>query len=137
MNTISNATMENDAKIEQLVERYYQRLFDHTEMKEIDEGWSVITLPWLDQKNDMLEVYAKRMPDGTVAMSDDGDVLNELSLRGVEIGRMRLSAFAAQYGARLEGEELVADCDEAGFPARFGQFVSLLIALSHCNQQPA
>ena len=46
-------------------------------------GWGIITTPFVGLFNDTIDIFAKKNPDGTIILSDDGNTLGNLELFGV------------------------------------------------------
>jgi len=63
---------------------YFDWLRDKTVLREIDNGWTEITTPFLDRRNDCLQIYAKP-ENGMILLTDDGYVISDLRICGCDL----------------------------------------------------
>lgn len=71
-------------EIKQLTDGYFRWLKDNTSFRELEEGWTEISTPFLDRHNDGLQIYAKPENKG-VRLSDDGYVIDDLIMSGCSL----------------------------------------------------
>ena len=57
-----------------------QRTFDQ---QDDITSWSVISTPFVGMFNDTIDIFVRKLPDGKVTLSDDGNTLANLELVGV------------------------------------------------------
>lgn len=104
------------------VDSYYGWLRSKTHISaEGNDGWNLISTPFLGLFNDTLEIYAKKQGDNII-LSDDGKTLRDLKLMGVsfshKIRREILEKVLLNYEITEKEDELIVQTQEAGFPQR-------------------
>ena len=104
------------------INEYFEWLKKRTFVSQDDAtGWSVISTPFVGLFNDTIDIFAKQNPDGTIALSDDGNTLNNLELFGVGFknttGRKSiLDRVKLNYGVSISKDlELTKVVDKADF----------------------
>lgn len=104
------------------VDSYYGWLRSKTHISaEGNDGWNLISTPFLGLFNDALEIYAKKQGDNII-LSDDGKTLRDLKSMGVSFShktrRKMLEKVLLNYGITEKEDELIVQTQEAGFPQR-------------------
>lgn len=104
------------------VDSYYGWLRSKTHIfAEGNDGWNLISTPFLGLFNDTLEIYAKKQGD-SIILSDDGKTLRDLELMGVSFShktrREMLEKVILNYGITEKEDELIVQTQEASFPQR-------------------
>jgi hypothetical protein len=92
-----------------------------------------ISTPFLDHHNDHIEVYVRRLADGSLVLTDGGDVIRDLAAGGVDvnsISRRRMLATAAEVrGVAIEGEELTVRSTPEDFPKKKHALMQAMLAI--------
>lgn len=106
--------------LSQLVDDYAHWIRRGTAVEQVgDYCW--ITTPFLDWKNDHIQVYAKR--DGEyLVLTDDGHACAEI-LTSPE----RIKSVVPGFGVSLVGGELVTRATDADFPQRLQSLVLVIL----------
>ena len=106
------------------VDSYYGWLRSKTHIPaEGNDGWNLISTPFLGLFNDTLEIYAKKQGN-SITLSDDGKTLRDLKLMGVSFShktrKEMLEKVILNYGVTVteKKEELIVQTQEAEFPQR-------------------
>ena len=121
--------------MKELVNAYLEWLRKGLSMKEISDGWHEVVTPFLNHKNDMIEVYLKRAEDNQIIISDGGNTLNELTLSGIDIERsgkrmMELNVILRSFGiSRSENNELIVKSNQANFPEKKHNFIQAILSV--------
>ena len=117
--------------VESLMERYWAWLRDQTSLREIGD-WIEITTPYLDRRNDCLQIYAKR-GDGGYVLTDDGYVLDDLEQSGCNIGSARHRALIDMtlngFGVRRSDSALEVATSADSFAVRKHNLVQAMLAV--------
>lgn len=123
-------------RLKELVGGYFRWLSKGTEVARADGGWFVVSTPFIGAFNDTLEIYARR-ENGKILLSDDGETLRNLALRGCDVFRdaRRLEfveSILLNHGARLDREngELLAESRESDFPQKMHALVSAMLEIN-------
>ncbi|NOT00629.1 MAG: DUF1829 domain-containing protein [Phycisphaerales bacterium] len=72
------------AEIQSLVDQYAAWLKEKTTLRQVDDAYVEITVPYLDRHNDYLQIYACRS-DGGYCLTDDGYIIDDLELTGCKL----------------------------------------------------
>lgn len=122
--------------IDESVHAYYNWLEEKTVIRK-DEitGWSVISTPFTGLFNDSINIYAKKLSDGIIRLSDDGETIHNLELSGVNIGKSIkrkeiLEAIKSNYGITIENNEICIDSKIEEFVQNKHNFISAIIEIS-------
>ena len=104
------------------INEYFEWLKKRTFVSQDDTtGWSVISTPFVGLFNDTIDIFAKQNPDGTIALSDDGNTLGNLELFGVgfknSTGRKGIiDRIKLNYGVAITKDaEITKTVDKADF----------------------
>ncbi len=107
--------MLNQNTIDNYIDNYFKWLKANYSTSEISNGIFRITTPFLDNMNDMIEIYLDNS-NGNLMLSDGGNTINEFSLNGIEITEHKkkvLSNIIKKFGIYLnENLELYIYADE-------------------------
>ncbi len=103
--------------VEKIIDEYMQFLRARMSYREADNGWQVITTPFLDMYNDAIEIYCKAKDDQKIIFSDGGETLNKLELAGITFNRRgkRKNIFDSillNYGVKLKNEEIFVEVED-------------------------
>jgi hypothetical protein len=69
--------------MKELIDAYIEWLKNGIHIRELDNGWSEIITPFLNHRNDMIEIYAKKNGD-EILLSDACVTITDLGLMGVD-----------------------------------------------------
>ena len=72
--------------IQKMIKEYTDWLYSSFSAVQVGEYYE-LTTPYLDRYNDHLQIYVKQESDGTYLLTDDGDMLTNLSASGLSISR--------------------------------------------------
>ena len=115
------------------MERYWAWLRDETAIRELGE-WTEITTPYLDRRNDCLQIYVKRV-EGGYLLTDDGCVLDDLEQSGCKIegpGREVLFRTTLNgFGVQLNGNALEVRASADDFALRKHNLVQAMLAVDN------
>ncbi len=104
-----------------LVNSYVEWIRKGISLREVGNGWHEVVTPFLNHRNDMIELYLKQEKE-QILISDGGNTLNELILNGVDIERSKkrtdeLNTILRSFGVSKNGNnELFARTDVKKFP---------------------
>lgn len=107
--------------MKELVNSYVEWIRTGLSLREVGNGWHEVVTPFLNHRNDMIELFLKQENDHII-ISDGGNTLNELILSGVDIDRSskrtdELNTILRSFGiSKNEGNELFAKTDGKKFP---------------------
>lgn len=93
-----------------------------------------ITTPYLDRHNDYLEIYVKQEKDGTIELTDDGNIIDDLEMSGVNIlgtpkRKDMLNQILRKFSVTLSETTLRTRATEADFPLKKHLFVQAMLAV--------
>ncbi len=119
-----------------IIDRYVEWLRDQSVETELAGGWSSVTFPFLDRHNDYLEFFVSQTND-IVDITDEGRTLRELNQIGCDLklrSKRREIAEGILRGLGLDtrllnGVELTAKTDLAGFPMAIHRLILATLAL--------
>jgi hypothetical protein len=66
-----------------LVNDYLKWLKSEYEEKELKNGWTSIITPYLNRRNDMIEIFLKKSGNGLYLISDGGETISDLEACGL------------------------------------------------------
>lgn len=117
---------------EQLVDAYLEWLRSGLSAEAIDGGCE-LTTPFLDRHNDHLQIYAERR-NGTILLSDDGQVLADLRTSGLELDtpkrRQHFATIIKGFGVREESGELLVEASNKTLGQRTHSLVQAMLAVN-------
>jgi hypothetical protein len=121
-----------DNECERLVNEYLEwlrRNISVTQMGEVCE----ITTPFLDRHNDHLQIYV-RQENGQYVLSDDGYILADLEMSGMEFDTERrrhiLSTILRSFGVIREGDELQVRAQGQDLARRKHNLIQAMLAIN-------
>ena len=92
----------------------------------------VITSPFLDRHHDYLQIYVQRNDSGLL-LSDDGYVLRDLRISGLDLNTERrqeaLDQIIRPFGVRLTGDELQVVATERDFAQKKHDLIQAMLAV--------
>jgi hypothetical protein len=106
-----------------LADSYLEWLKANITVKEIN-GFAEITTPFLDRYNDHLQIYVKSLENDKLLLTDDGYILNELSISGLDLKyspkkQRILNTILNGYGVQKSPDgELFIEATRGNFPQK-------------------
>ena len=105
-----------------LVDSYVEWIRQGLIIREVKGGWYEIVTPFLNHKNDMIELYIKEEGE-QITLSDGGNTINELKLSGLDISKSAkrsedLNMILRSFGLQRVngGKEISVKTDKKRFP---------------------
>lgn len=105
-----------------LVDSYVEWIRQGLIIHEAKGGWYEIVTPFLNHKNDMIELYIKEEKE-QITLSDGGNTINELKLSGLDISKSAkrsedLNMILRSFGLQRVngGKEISVKTDKKRFP---------------------
>jgi hypothetical protein len=108
--------------MKELVNSYVEWIRKGLSLREVGDGWHEVVTPFLNHRNDMIELFLKQEGNNQVIISDGGNTLNELRLSGVELERggkrtEELNTILRSFGiTKNDNNELFVKTDANKFP---------------------
>lgn len=121
--------------IDKAIDEYCKFIKSGIKAEPLNNGWYVITTPFLGMFNDYIQVYC-RNDNNTVTIFDGGDTLDNLELAGVNISRSKtkhhiLDQILQNYNVTLtEKNELLVKTDIKGFAQAKQNLLSAIMEAS-------
>ncbi len=118
--------------IQKLIDTYYAWLKDKTILRQVNR-WVEITTPYLDNHNDYIQIYAKKV-NGEFILTDDGYTISDLesssckldSPKRQDLLKMTLNGF----GVQMEGKALQVHASSDNFALRKHNLVQAMLAVN-------
>jgi hypothetical protein len=118
--------------MKELVDSYIDWIREGMSLRSLGNGWHEVVTPFLNHKNDMIELYIKQQND-QITISDGGNTLNELMLSGVDRSRKRtneLNVILRSFGVSKNGSnELVINTDTKKFPESKHRLIQAVLSI--------
>src|SRR6266550_3796540 len=115
--------------VQSLLDQYWTWLRDKTTLRQMKE-WVEITTPYLDRHNDHLQIYVKRQ-NGTLVLTDDGYVLDDLEQSGCRIDSAKRQALLKMtlngFGIQLNDRALQVHASHDNFALRKHNLVQAML----------
>lgn len=115
-----------------LISAYTDWLRKKISVEEIND-YCEITTPFLDRRNDSLQIYVKRS-NGGLELSDDAYTLTDLKISGVDLNtdkrKQLLLGILNGFGVRLKGDELTVEARERNFPQKKHNLLQAMMAIN-------
>lgn len=120
-------------EIARLVAQYQSWLKDKTTLKSVHADWVEISTPFLDRRNDFIQLYAKSA-EGGYQLTDDGNTIRELELSGCNIDTPKRKALlqVALNGFRVDERNgaLSVRASAENFAARKHALIQAILAIN-------
>lgn len=120
-------------EIARLVEQYQSWLKDKTTLKSVHADWVEISTPFLDRRNDFIQLYA-RSDAGSYQITDDGNTIRDLELSGCNLDTPKRKALlqVALNGFRVEEKHdvLSVRASADNFAARKHALIQAILAVN-------
>ncbi len=120
--------------MKELVNSYVEWIKQGLTLREVGNGWHEVTTPFLNHKNDMIELFLKH-DDNQVLLSDGGNTISELILSGVNIDNSKrrsneLNSIIRSFGIQRNGDnEIYARTDARKFPEVKHRLIQAILAI--------
>lgn len=120
--------------MKELVNSYVDWIRDSLTLRDVGNGWHEIVTPFLNHRNDMIELYLRQEGE-EIVLSDGGNTINELTLSGTDINRSQkkteelnniLRSFGIQKNAH---NEISARTSAKKFPQVKHRFIQAIISV--------
>lgn len=116
-----------------LVNSYVEWMKEGFSLRSLDNGWHEVVTPFLNHRNDMIELYLKQEGD-TILISDGGITINELKLSGVDIDRSKkrtkqLDIILNSFGISSIQNELTVKTNKAEFPQVKHRIIQAILSI--------
>jgi hypothetical protein len=121
--------------IPDLVSDYVSWLRDKTQVRVLTNGWHEITSPFVDQHNDMVQIYARRTDDGCIVITDDGYTIADLASSGCDVDsspkrKALLTSILNGFGVQRRGSALHVVASELDFPSKKHALLQAMLAVN-------
>lgn len=120
-------------EIARLVEQYQSWLKDKTTLKSVHADWVEISTPFLDRRNDFIQLYA-RSDAGGYQITDDGNTIRDLELSGCNLDTPKRKALlqVVLNGFRVEEKHdvLSVRASADNFAARKHALIQAILAVN-------
>lgn len=121
------------SEVQSLIEGYWTWLKDKTTLRDLGEGWTEITTPYLDRHNDYLQIYARK-EGGRYFLTDDGYILDDLELSGcrIEGGKREtlLKTTLNGFGVQVNNHAIETQATPQTFALRKHNLVQAMLAVN-------
>jgi len=93
-----------------------------------------LTTPYLDRFNDYFQIYVKQESDGSIIMTDDGYIINNLNSSGIMFKsgskrKMLLDGIVKNFSLKLEGNAIVANATASNVSQKKHQMVQAMLRI--------
>lgn len=120
--------------MKELVNSYVEWIRKGLSLREISNGWHEVVTPFLNHKNDMIELYLKQ-DNEQITISDGGNTINELVLSGIDIDRSKkrteeLDSILRSFGISINANnELFIKTDSKRFPETKHRLIQAVLSI--------
>ena len=113
---------QGDLTIQAMIENYANWLKSEITTSQFGD-YVELTLPYVDRFNDYLQIYAKHNRDGSIELTDDGYIINNLITSGIPLKkgtprRNALEQIAHNFNVQLRGEDIVVRATPNNYPQK-------------------
>lgn len=121
------------SELQPLMDRYSAWLKDKTSLRQLDDGWTAITTPYLDRHNDYIQIYLRRQ-DGGFQLTDDGFTIRGLEQSGCKLDTPKrqqlLRATLAGFGVQNPEGILKVHTSSQTFPMHKHNLIQAILAIN-------
>jgi len=119
--------------MKELINDYFNLLKKEMDTALISEDLFVITTPFLDKHNDLIDVYVKLLPDEKVIITDKGETFNNLKQDGIVIGdenfMEKIDFVIYGLSISIDNDELILHANTTNFAQKFHNFIQTIIKI--------
>ena len=120
-------------ELQPLMNRYFAWLKDKTSLRQLDDGWTEITTPYLDRHNDYIQIYIRRQ-NGGFQLTDDGFTIRDLEQSGCKLDTPKreqlLRATLAGFGVHNQKGILELNTSTQTFPMHKHNLIQAILAVN-------
>ena len=120
-------------EVRELLDRYTAWLREKSVTKDLGDGYTEITTPYLDRHNDYIQIYVRAHADGYL-LTDGGETIQDLRLSGCDLDTKRRKELLHQtlrgFGANLDGEAIHIRATSRNFPLRKHNLVQAILGVN-------
>ena len=96
--------------------------------------YTELTVPFVDRFNHYLQIYVKQNNDGTIEITDDGYIINNLITSGISFKKnssryKALHKIAKNFNVSIIEEEITTTATEKSFPIKKHMIVQAMLAI--------
>lgn len=129
--------------MQELIDSYVDWIKKGISLREVKGGWHEIVTPFLNHKNDMIELYV-RENNGQIILSDGGNTINELKMSGLDVEKSKkrlseLENILQSFGIHKNGgREITISTDAKRFPEVKHRLIQAILAIDdmHVLSEP-
>lgn len=114
------------------INSYIRWLKENIHTKEVN-GFFEITTPFLDRRNDHLQIYAKQIGD-KIILTDDGYIINDLVMCGCDISSPRrqkvLFTILNGLGVKIDDNTLTIEATIDNYPQKKHALIQAMISVN-------
>lgn len=120
--------------MKELVNSYVEWIKKGLSLRKLSNGWHEVVTPFLNHKNDMIELYLKQENE-QIIISDGGNTLNELLLSGVDVNRSKkrseeLQIILRSFGiTKKDDNELFVIAERKKFPESKHRLIQAILSI--------
>ncbi len=117
-----------------LIDSYIDWLKEEISIRELKGGWHEIVTPFLNHRNDMIELYVRQEGE-QILISDAGNTLNEVRLSGLELNKSpkrleELNTIIRSFGLQRNAlKEITALTNKQNFPEVKHRFIQAILSI--------
>lgn len=119
-----------------IIDSYATWIKDNTFTRKVSgDNHFAISTPFLDTRNDHIDIYVKKVSDNKYLFSDDGYTLADLQMVGTDIfstdkRKKIFNTTLNRYGVSLQGTELTVEADANNIGARKHALLQAVLAVN-------
>ncbi len=128
--------MKDDLK-QNIIESYLNWIRDNTLIKDLKSGIIKIVSPFLDARNDHIQIYARKLPNGVYRLTDGGYLFRDLESYGIDFTPKRqelfdftLQSYGIKYNTKENVNEIYIDTDLKNIGRSKHKLIQCLITLN-------
>ena len=101
-------------------------------------GWVVITTPFLDRRNDCIQLYARWKGKDEILLSDHGYTLEDsIGMAGRVIDKDELKVILNGFGVKRKKDSLEISTSHGDFPLKQNNLIQAMIAIDFAARRAA
>ena len=119
------------------MEKYLAWIRDNTFMRDLKGGIVKITSPFLDARNDYIQIYVRQISKETYRLTDGGYLISDLQSYGIELTPKRkelfeftINSYGIKYNYNKDENEIFIDTNIANIGRSKHKLIQCLITLN-------